>query len=35
MDDHVRTNGRGVFAAIKEAVPHLAADLETWKRATR
>ncbi|WP_435195013.1 SDR family oxidoreductase [Natronomonas sp. EA1] len=25
-DDHVRTNGRGVFAAIKEAVPHLAAD---------
>ncbi|WP_255195300.1 SDR family NAD(P)-dependent oxidoreductase [Halorarius litoreus] len=26
FDDHVRTNGRGVFATIREAVPHLAPD---------
>jgi 3-oxoacyl-[acyl-carrier protein] reductase len=26
FDDHVRTNGRGVFAAIREAVPHLAPE---------
>lgn len=25
-DDHLRTNGRGVFATVREAVPHLAAD---------
>lgn len=25
-DDHLRTNGRGVFATIKEAIPHLTAD---------
>ncbi len=25
-DDHLATNARGVFATIKEAVPHLAAD---------
>lgn len=24
FDDHVRTNGRGVFATVREAVPHLA-----------
>jgi len=24
FDDHVRTNGRGVFATIREAAPHLA-----------
>lgn len=26
FDDHVRTNARGVFATIREALPHLAAD---------
>ncbi len=26
FDEHVRTNARGVFATIREAVPHLAAD---------
>jgi NAD(P)-dependent dehydrogenase (short-subunit alcohol dehydrogenase family) len=26
FDEHVRTNGRGVFAAVREAVPHLAPD---------
>lgn len=26
FDEHVRTNGRGVFAAVTEAVPHLADD---------
>lgn len=26
FDDHIRTNARGVFAAIREAVPHLAAE---------
>lgn len=26
FDDHVRVNGRGVFAAVREAVPHLADD---------
>jgi len=26
FDEHVRTNGRGVFAAVREAVPHLASD---------
>lgn len=26
FDDHLRTNGRGVFATVREAVPHLAAD---------
>jgi NAD(P)-dependent dehydrogenase (short-subunit alcohol dehydrogenase family) len=26
FDDHLRTNGRGVFTAIREAVPHLAAE---------
>ncbi|WP_236044716.1 SDR family NAD(P)-dependent oxidoreductase [Haloarcula nitratireducens] len=26
FDDHLRTNARGVFATIREAVPHLAAD---------
>ncbi|MFB6206393.1 MAG: SDR family NAD(P)-dependent oxidoreductase [Haloglomus sp.] len=26
FDDHVRTNGRGVFATIRESVPHLAED---------
>jgi NAD(P)-dependent dehydrogenase (short-subunit alcohol dehydrogenase family) len=25
-DDHLRTNGRGVYATIREAVPHLADD---------
>ncbi|MBX0284954.1 SDR family NAD(P)-dependent oxidoreductase [Haloarcula salinisoli] len=24
FDDHLRTNGRGVFAAVREAAPHLA-----------
>lgn len=26
FDDHVRSNARGVFATIREAIPHLAAD---------
>lgn len=26
FDDHVRANGRGVFATVREAVPHLATD---------
>jgi NAD(P)-dependent dehydrogenase (short-subunit alcohol dehydrogenase family) len=26
VDDHVRTNARGVFATVREAVPHLAGD---------
>jgi NADP-dependent 3-hydroxy acid dehydrogenase YdfG len=26
FDDHLRTNGRGVFATIRESLPHLAAD---------
>jgi NAD(P)-dependent dehydrogenase (short-subunit alcohol dehydrogenase family) len=26
FDDHLRTNARGVFAAVREATPHLAAD---------
>lgn len=26
FDDHVRANGRGVFASVKEAVPHLTGD---------
>jgi NAD(P)-dependent dehydrogenase (short-subunit alcohol dehydrogenase family) len=26
FDDHVRTNGRGVFATVTEALPHLAPD---------
>jgi len=26
FDDHMRTNARGVFATIREAVPHLAGD---------
>jgi len=26
FDDHLRTNARGVFATIREAVPHLAGD---------
>jgi len=26
FDDHVRTNGRGVFATIQESLPHLAPD---------
>ncbi|PSP83374.1 short-chain dehydrogenase [Halobacteriales archaeon QS_1_68_17] len=26
FDDHLRTNGRGVFATIREAVPHLAPE---------
>lgn len=26
FDDHVRVNGRGVFGAVREAVPHLAGD---------
>lgn len=26
FDDHLRTNGRGVFATIRESVPHLADD---------
>jgi len=26
FDDHLRTNARGVFATVREAVPHLAAD---------
>jgi 3-oxoacyl-[acyl-carrier protein] reductase len=26
FDDHLRTNARGVFATIREALPHLAAD---------
>jgi len=26
FDDHLRTNVRGVFATLREAVPHLAAD---------
>jgi len=26
FDDHLRTNARGVYATIREAVPHLAAD---------
>lgn len=26
FDEHVRTNGRGVFATVTEAVPHLADD---------
>jgi len=26
FDDHLRTNGRGVFATVREAVPHLADD---------
>lgn len=26
FDEHLRTNGRGVFTTVKEAVPHLAAD---------
>ncbi len=25
-DDHLRTNGRGVFATIRESIPHLASD---------
>ncbi len=25
-DDHLRTNGRGVFATIRESLPHLASD---------
>jgi Dehydrogenases with different specificities (related to short-chain alcohol dehydrogenases) len=25
FDDHLRTNGRGVFTTVKEAVPHMAA----------
>ena len=26
FDDHLRTNGRGVFATVRESVPHLADD---------
>ncbi|WP_254271989.1 SDR family NAD(P)-dependent oxidoreductase [Haloarcula marina] len=26
FDDHLRTNARGVFATVREAVPHLATD---------
>jgi NAD(P)-dependent dehydrogenase (short-subunit alcohol dehydrogenase family) len=26
FDDHVRTNGRGVFATVREAIPHLTDD---------
>ncbi len=26
FDDHLRTNGRGVFTTIRESIPHLAAD---------
>lgn len=26
FDDHLRVNGRGVFAAVKEALPHMAGD---------
>ncbi|MFB6178804.1 MAG: SDR family NAD(P)-dependent oxidoreductase [Halorientalis sp.] len=26
FDDHIRTNGRGVFTAIRESLPHLAPD---------
>lgn len=26
FDDHLRTNARGVFATVREAVPHLASD---------
>ena len=26
FDDHMRTNARGVFATVREAVPHMAAD---------
>jgi NAD(P)-dependent dehydrogenase (short-subunit alcohol dehydrogenase family) len=26
VDDHLRTNARGVFATVREAVPHLAGD---------
>lgn len=26
FDEHLRTNGRGVFTTVKEAVPHLAED---------
>jgi len=26
FDDHLRTNGRGVFTTIREAAPHLAGD---------
>ncbi len=26
FDDHLRTNARGVFATVREAVPHLAGD---------
>ncbi|MFB6116919.1 SDR family NAD(P)-dependent oxidoreductase [Halosegnis sp.] len=26
FDEHLRVNGRGVFATVREAVPHLAAD---------
>ena len=26
FDDHLRTNGRGVFSTVREAVPHLAPD---------
>jgi NAD(P)-dependent dehydrogenase (short-subunit alcohol dehydrogenase family) len=26
FDDHLRTNGRGTFATIRESLPHLAAD---------
>lgn len=26
FDDHVRVNGRGVFSAVREALPHLAED---------
>jgi NAD(P)-dependent dehydrogenase (short-subunit alcohol dehydrogenase family) len=26
FDDHLRTNARGTFATVREAVPHLAAD---------
>ncbi|MEF8785233.1 MAG: SDR family oxidoreductase [Haloarculaceae archaeon] len=26
FDDHVRTNARGVFATVREALPHLASD---------
>jgi 3-oxoacyl-[acyl-carrier protein] reductase len=26
FDEHVRTNGRGVFATVRESVPHLADD---------
>lgn len=26
FDDHLRTNGRGVYAAVREAAPHMAVD---------